>query len=158
MGSAKTFGMAFAKSALAAGEELPIEGVVFLSTHDRDKKGLIPIAKRLISLGFELIATNGTANVLLSNSVNVQRVLKVHEGRPNIEDLIRCGDIQLVINTPIGRQAAHDDKYLRRAALDYSVPIVTTLAGARAAVEGITSLQDQSLTINSLQDIHQWSR
>ncbi len=86
--------------------------------------------------------------------MNVQPVLKVHEGRPNIEDLIRSGQIQLVINTPIGRQAAHDDKYLRRAALDYSVPTLTTIAGARAAVEGITALQQQSLSVAALQDIH----
>jgi carbamoyl-phosphate synthase large subunit len=84
-------------------------------------------------------------------------VLKVHEGRPNIEDAIRSGRIQLVINTPIGRQATHDDKYLRRAALDYAVPTVTTLAGARAAVEAIAALQQQGLEIHALQDIHRAS-
>lgn len=154
MGSSKTFGMAYAKSELAAGEGLPTNGIVFLSTHDRDKPGLIPIAQNLVDLGFSLVATSGTAKSLSSAGINVETVLKVHEGRPNIEDLIRSGKIQLVINTPIGRQAAHDDKYLRRAALDYSVPTLTTLAGARAAVEGITSLQTQSITINALQDIH----
>ncbi|WP_320676911.1 carbamoyl-phosphate synthase large subunit [Prochlorococcus sp. MIT 1300] len=154
MGSAPGFGMAYAKSELAAGEALPIKGTVFLSTHDRDKLDLIPVASKLISLGFKLIATSGTAKVLSSGGLAVDSVLKVHEGRPNIEDLIRSGQIQLVINTPIGRQAAHDDKYLRRAALDYSVPTVTTLAGARAAVEGIAALQDQSPSIAALQDIH----
>jgi carbamoyl-phosphate synthase large subunit len=154
MGSAETFGMAYAKSAIAAGEALPTSGLVFLSTHDRDKPALISVAQRLRQLGFDLVATSGTANTLNNAGLNVRKVLKVHEGRPNIEDLIRSGQIQLVINTPIGRQAAHDDKYLRRAALDYSVPTVTTLAGARAAVEGINSLQDQSLSIKALQDIH----
>ena len=154
MGSANSFGMAYAKSELAAGEALPVKGIVFLSTHDRDKPGLIPIAKRLISLGFSLIATSGTARFLNEEGLEVESVLKVHEGRPNIEDMIRSGQIQLVINTPIGRQAAHDDKYLRRAALDYSVPILTTLAGARAAVQGIDALQHQSLSLAAIQDIH----
>ncbi len=154
MGSAPSFGMAYAKSELAAGDALPIKGTVFLSTHDRDKKELIPVAQSLIKLGFSLIATSGTANALLQANLEVKTVLKVHEGRPNIEDLIRSGTIQLVINTPIGRQAAHDDKYLRRAALDYSVPAVTTLAGARAAVEAIAALQQQSLSLAALQDIH----
>jgi len=82
-------------------------------------------------------------------------VLKVHEGRPNVEDAIRSGEIQLIINTPIGRQATHDDRYLRRAALDYQVPTVTTLAGARAAVAAVAALQGQNeLPINALQDLH----
>ena len=84
----------------------------------------------------------------------VESILKVHEGRPNIEDAIRSGRIQLIINTPIGRQAAHDDKYLRRAAIDYAVPAVTTLAGARAAVEAISALQAQTMAVTALQDIH----
>ena len=154
MGSASSFGMAFAKSEIAAGDSLPIRGTVFLSTHDRDKPALILVAERLIELGFDLTATSGTAQALNQAGLKVQPVLKVHEGRPNIEDLIRSGQIQLVINTPIGRQAAHDDKYLRRAALDYSVPTLTTIAGARAAVEGITALQQQSLSVAALQDIH----
>ena len=119
----------------------------------------MPVAARLIELGFKLIATSGTSLALQQAGLAVQPVLKVHEGRPNIEDMIRSNQVQLVINTPIGRQAAHDDKYLRRAALDYAVPTVTTLAGARAAVEAITALQDQqSLSINALQDIHATSR
>ncbi len=154
MGSASTFGMAYAKSELAAGEALPISGFVFLSTHDRDKAALIPVAKKLIELGFYLLATSGTAKVIENAGLKVERVLKVHEGRPNIEDLIRSRKVQLVINTPIGRQAIHDDKYLRKAALDYSVPTLTTLAGAGAAVKGIEALQNQSLSVSALQDIH----
>ena len=125
-----------------------------MSTHDRDKQALVPVARRLIELGFELTATVGTAKVLEHHGLAVTSVLKVHEGRPNIEDLIRSGGIQLAINTPIGRQAAHDDRYIRRAALDYSVPTVTTLAGARAAVEAIAALQAESLIIHALQDVH----
>jgi carbamoyl-phosphate synthase large subunit len=154
MGSAASFGMAYAKAELAAGEALPTQGVVFLSTHDRDKSALVPVARRLAELGFSLIATSGTAAALAADGLTVQSILKVHEGRPNIEDAIRSGQIQLVINTPVGRQAAHDDRYLRRAALDYAVPTVTTLAAARAAVEAIAALQGQTLTIHALQDVH----
>ena len=159
MGSADSFGMAYAKAELGAGEALPTQGTVFLSTHDRDKQALVPIAARLIELGFDVTATSGTAQALANAGLKVQSVLKVHEGRPNIEDQIRSNQVQLVINTPIGRQAAHDDKYLRRAALDYAVPTVTTLAGARAAVEAISALQQQPrLSIHALQDVHAMKR
>ena len=154
MGIASSAGMAYAKAELAAGEALPTSGTVFLSTHDRDKPALLPVAERLVGLGFDLIATGGTAEALRAAGLQVESILKVHEGRPNIEDAIRSARIQLIINTPIGRQAAHDDKYLRRAALDYAVPTVTTLAGARAAVEAITALQQQKIEVNALQDIH----
>jgi carbamoyl-phosphate synthase large subunit len=154
MGTASGFGLAYAKAELAAGEALPTSGTVFLSTHDRDKPALLPVAQRLAQLGFRLVATEGTAASLREAGLQVEPVLKVHEGRPNIEDAIRSGEIQLVINTPVGRQAAHDDKYLRRAAIDYAVTTVTTLAGARAAVEGIAALQGQELEINALQDMH----
>ena len=154
MGIASSAGMAYAKAELAAGEALPTSGTVFLSTHDRDKPALVPVAERLVGLGFDLIATGGTAEALRAAGLQVESILKVHEGRPNIEDAIRSARIQLIINTPIGRQAAHDDKYLRRAALDYAVPTVTTLAGARAAVEAITALQQQTIEVNALQDIH----
>ena len=154
MGIATSAGMAYAKAELAAGEALPTSGTVFLSTHDRDKPALLPVAERLVGLGFALIATGGTAEALRAAGLQVESILKVHEGRPNIEDAIRSARIQLIINTPIGRQAAHDDKYLRRAALDYAVPTVTTLAGARAAVEAITALQQQTIEVNALQDIH----
>ena len=154
MGWAPDFGMAYAKAEIAAGDALPTEGTVFLSTHDRDKLALIPVAQRLTALGFDLIATAGTAQTLSEAGLTVTPVLKVHEGRPNIEDQIRSGGVQLVINTPIGRQAAHDDRYIRRAALDYSVPTLTTLAGARSAVEGIEALQSRSIDIHALQDVH----
>ena len=129
MGTAPGFGLAYAKAELGAGEALPTSGTVFLSTHDRDKPALVPVAQRLAQLGFRLVATDGTARSLAEAGLAVDTILKVHEGRPNIEDAIRSGEIQLVINTPVGRQAAHDDKYLRRAAIDYAVTTVTTLAG-----------------------------
>jgi carbamoyl-phosphate synthase large subunit len=154
MGTASGFGLAYAKAELAASEALPTSGTVFLSTHDRDKPALLPVAQRLATLGFRLVATEGTAASLRDAGLTVEPVLKVHEGRPNIEDAIRSGEIQLVINTPVGRQAAHDDKYLRRAAIDYAVTTVTTLAGARAAVEAIAALQGQEMQVRALQDIH----
>ena len=154
MGTARGFGLAYAKAELGAGEALPTGGTVFLSTHDRDKPALVPVARRLSELGFRLVATEGTARAMVEAGLAVEPILKVHEGRPNIEDAIRSGEIQLVINTPVGRQAAHDDKYLRRAAIDYAVPAVTTLAGARAAVEAIAALQGEPLVVNALQDLH----
>ena len=159
MGIAPGFGLAYAKAELAAGEPLPTSGTVFLSTHDRDKPNLVPVARRLAAEGFALLATTGTADALRSAGLVVTSVLKVHEGRPNIEDAIRSGAVQLIINTPIGRRAAHDDRYLRHAALDYAVPTVTTLAGARAAVEAIDALlQHRQVEVVALQDIYPpWS-
>lgn len=155
MGSAESFGLAYAKAELGAGEVLPTGGTVFLSTHDRDKTPLVAVARGLASLGFRLMATSGTAEHLRREGLEVETVLKVHEGRPNVEDAIRSGGIQLIVNTPIGRQAAHDDRYLRRAALDYQVPTVTTLAAARAVVEAVTALQQRpDLPIHALQDLH----
>ena len=155
MGTAASFGLAYAKAELGASEVLPTEGTVFLSTHDRDKTGLIAVAQGLSGLGFRLMATDGTAAHLRGAGLEVETVLKVHEGRPNVEDAIRSGQIQLIINTPIGRQAAHDDRYLRRAALDYHVPTITTLAAARAVVEAVTALRGQNdLPIHALQDLH----
>ncbi|MCP9834634.1 MULTISPECIES: carbamoyl-phosphate synthase large subunit [unclassified Cyanobium] len=155
MGIAASFGLAYAKAELAAGEPLPTAGTVFLSTHDRDKPALVPVARHLLAAGFALTATAGTAAMLTAAGLEVETVLKVHEGRPNIEDAIRSGLVQLIVNTPVGRQAAHDDRYLRLAALDYAVPTVTTMAAARAAVEAIAALQQQQqVEVAALQDIH----
>jgi len=156
MGLAKDFGIAYAKSELAAGNGLPSEGVAFLSTNDLDKKNLEEIAKELLILGFKLNATKGTAMYLTNLGIQVEEVLKVHEGRPNIEDLIRSGLVQLVINTPIGSQALHDDAYLRRAALEYNIPTFTTIPGAKAAIKAIKALQSNKIHTYSLQEIHNY--
>ncbi len=156
MGLAKDFGIAYAKSELAAGNGVPCEGVAFLSTNDLDKKNLEEIAKELLILGFKLIATKGTASYLVDLGIQVEEVLKVHEGRPNIEDLIRSGLVQLVINTPIGSQALHDDAYLRRAALEYNIPTFTTIPGAKAAIKAIKALQSNKIDTYSLQEIHNY--
>ncbi len=154
MGLAKDFGMAYAKSELAAGNGVPSEGVAFLSTNDFDKEYLFEIANDLTSLGFELVATKGTAEYLVNLGITVQRVLKVHEGRPNIEDMIRSGLIQLVINTPVGSQAMHDDAYLRKASLEYNIPTFTTIPGAKAAIKAIKALRVSEISTLSLQEIH----
>ncbi len=156
MGFAEDFGLAYAKSELAAGNGVPSEGVAFLSTNDLDKEKLEDIAKELLVLGFKLIATKGTAKYLLNLGIHVDEVLKVHEGRPNIEDLIRSGLIQLVINTPVGSQAFHDDAYLRRAALEYNIPTFTTIPGAKAALQAIKSLRINKIDTISLQEIHNY--
>ena len=156
MGLAKDFGLAYAKSELAAGNGVPSKGVAFLSTNDLDKENLESIARELLILGFKLNATKGTASYLSDLGIHVEEVLKVHEGRPNIEDLIRSGLIQLVINTPVGSQALYDDAYLRRAALEYNIPTFTTIPGANAAIKAIKSLRINKIDTFSLQEIHKY--
>ncbi len=156
MGLAKDFGIAYAKSELAAGNGVPSKGVAFLSTNDLDKKNLEVVARELLILGFKLIATKGTAAYLVNLGIQVEEVLKVHEGRPNIEDLIRSGLVQLIVNTPIGSQALHDDAYLRRAALEYNIPTFTTIPGAKAAIKAIKALQINKIDTYSLQEIHNY--
>ena len=154
MGLAKDFGIAYAKSELAAGNGVPTEGVAFLSINDLDKEYLFEIANDLTNLGFKLIATEGTSRYLSKLGIDVQSVFKVHEGRPNIEDMIRSGLVQLVINTPIGSQALFDDEYLRRAALEYNVPTFTTIPGSKAAIKAIKALRVFKIETVSLQEIH----
>jgi len=156
MGIAKDFGMAYAKSELAAGNGVPTSGIAFLSTNDLDKVFLYEIANDLKTLGFKLIATEGTSKYLSNLGIKVKSVFKVHEGRPNIEDMIRSGLVQLVINTPIGSQALYDDEYLRRASLEYNVPTFTTISAAKAAIKAIKSLRTSDLETFSLQEIHDY--
>ena len=134
----------------------PSEGVAFLSTNDSDNRNLEEVARELLILGFKLIATKGTAAYLVDLDIQVEEVLKVNEGRPNIEDLIRSGLVQLIINTPIGSQALHDDADLRRAALEYNIPTFTTIPGAKAAIKAIKALQRKKIDAYSLQEIHNY--
>ncbi|MEO0540161.1 MAG: ATP-grasp domain-containing protein, partial [Cyanobacteria bacterium P01_A01_bin.105] len=152
MGIDHDFAKAFAKAELAASQTLPTGGTVFVSISDRDKAAVIPIAQSLSELGFNLIATAGTRKVLQSNGMAVDLVYKVHEGRPHVLDAIKNQQIQLIINTPIGEAAQEDDRSIRRTALDYKVPITTTLAGARATAEAIRSLQQHPLQVKAIQD------
>ena len=153
MGVDPDFGTAFAKAALGAGQRLPLTGTVFVSVNSRDKAAIVPVVKELLDLGFEVLATEGTRKVLHEHGLKaVQLTLKIHEGRPNIRDAIVNGQVQLVINTPAGAQAQFDDRAIRRTALVYKVPIITTIAGAKATAAAIRSLQSQPLTVKSLQE------
>ena len=153
MGASHAFGNAFAKAWLGAGHRLPQGGAAFLSVHDRDKPGLLPVAHRLSELGFELTATAGTADYLRHHGLDVRTVLKVHEARPHVVDLLINGEIALVINTPLGRESHEDDGLIRRTALKYDIPCITTLSGAMACAEGIAALRKEGLSVRSLQEM-----
>jgi carbamoyl-phosphate synthase large subunit len=153
MGIDSDFGKAFAKAELAAGVRLAASGTVFISMNDRDKEAAVPVVKDLIDLGFKVVATSGTRQVLREKGIeNVDLVLKVHEGRPHVIDLIKNEQIQFIINTPTGEESQTDARLIRRTALDYKLPIITTLAGARATVAAIRSLQSQPLEVQALQE------
>jgi carbamoyl-phosphate synthase large subunit len=152
MGIDEDFGRAFAKAELAAGQKLPLSGKVFISTNDRDKLAVVPIGRDLINLGFQIVATAGTRKVLRDNGLEVESVLKLHEGRPHVVDIIKNGDIQLIINTPSGEEAQADGRLIRRTALMYKIPLITTLAGAKATAAAIKQLQSQPLKVKALQD------
>ena len=154
MGSSPLFGNAFAKAWIAAGHRLPVAGAAFLSVHDRDKKSLVPVARRLAELGFEILATSGTAAYLIGEGLTIRRINKIHEGRPNLVDHLINRDIDLVINTPLGRESHEDDAMIRQTALKYDIPCITTLSGASAAAEGIAALQEHGLDVASLQELH----
>jgi carbamoyl-phosphate synthase large subunit len=153
MGISSTFGLAFAKAQLAAGQRLPSEGSVFLSVNDHDKRHVAGLAGDLAAAGLKILATRGTAAALASAGIEVETVYKVNEGRPNIVDLIKTGKVSLVINTPLGRESFYDEKSIRRAAVRYQVPCITTLSAARAAAQGIRARIGKSYDIAALQDL-----
>ncbi|MDD5457508.1 MAG: carbamoyl-phosphate synthase large subunit [Candidatus Margulisbacteria bacterium] len=155
MGISDNFGSAFAKSQIAAGEKFPTGGTVFVSVNDRDKLKVVPIVQKLIELGFNIISTKGTANVLKENNLKVKEVLKVHEGRPNITDMIRNKEIQLIINTPLGKTAHIDDKVIRQTALKYKAFTITTISAASAAAYAIEKVQMNKFQVKSLQEYYQ---
>lgn len=154
MGSAETFGEAFAKAQLSAGQALPTRGTVFISVIDRYKQESIELAKRFVELGFNLVATHGTADRLEKAGLSVDRVYKVKEGRPNVVDLIKGESVQLVVNTPHGAEPWFDEKAIRRAAVTNRIPTITTMAAAWAAAEGIAALQRSEVNVRSLQQWH----
>jgi carbamoyl-phosphate synthase large subunit len=152
MGIDTDFGRAYAKAQLAAGQNLPLQGTVFISVSDRDKQAVIPVAREFVGLGFRLLATEGTQKVLAEHGIPVDKVLKLHEGRPHVIDAIKNHQIQLIINTPSGVEAQQDGQKIRRTALAYKIPLVTTLAGAKATAAAIRALQSGSLQVKCLQD------
>jgi len=154
MGIADTFGLAFYKAQEAAGTKLPTEGNALLTVSDKDKEDLLPIAKRLYDLGFRIYSTVGTGEYLESNGIKTYKIKKLHEGRPNISDAIKNKDIHLIINTPAGQAGQHDDSYIRIMAIQNRIPYITTLAAARASVEGIECARKSDTAPKSLQDYY----
>ena len=154
MGSGLTFGEAFAKAQLAAGQVLPIRGTVFISVNDHDKDQVVPLARRFADLGFSIAATLGTALCLERAGLQVEKVYRVKEGRLNVVDLIKTNRVQLVVNTPEGQNSHFDEKAIRRAVVLYRVPTVTTIAASWAVAEGIAALLSNQVNVCSLQQWH----
>ena len=155
MGIGDTFGEAYARAMLGAGLTLPERGTAFISVNDADKGQAVILARKLTRLGFEIIATLGTADRLREVGLEVENVFKVNEGRPNIVDHIKRGEIALIINTPLGRASHFDEQAIRRAALQYNVPCVTTMTGAQAIVEAIgAQAANGDMKVRSLQELH----
>ncbi|HYV25573.1 MAG TPA: carbamoyl-phosphate synthase large subunit, partial [Pyrinomonadaceae bacterium] len=155
MGIGETFGEAYAKAMTAAGLDLPRSGTAFISVNDADKGQAVVLARRLSRLGFQLVASVGTAARLREVGLECDTVFKVNEGRPNVADYIKQGDIALVINTPLGRASHYDEQAIRRAALQHNVPCVTTMTGAQALVEALAARSDnQPITVHPLQELH----
>jgi len=155
LGMANSFGLAFYKSQQAAKSELPLQGTVLITVTDPDKKDITRTAKEFDKLGFRIKATDGTYKHLIANGIRAEQILKMHEGRPNIVDAIKNGEIHLVINTPGGRLSKSDDSYIRKAAIKYKIPYVTTTAAAAAAVKGIAETRSNGVApVRSLQSYH----
>ena len=155
MGIDTDFGRAFAKSQLAAGQHLPTQGTVFVSVKDSDKDGVYPVVHQLYEMGFDFLATRGTSSHLEDAGIPNRLAKKIAEGRPNVIDYIKNTDIQLVINTPSGKESAGGSRRIRRTALRYGLPYATTLAGACAMASGIEALKKRKVTVQSLQDFHE---
>ncbi len=154
MGGASSFGAAFAKAQLAAGQRLPDAGRAFISVNDEDKPNVIPIARGLAELGFELLATRGTAAYLRAHDLDAEVVFKINEGRPHVGDRLLNREVDLVINTPLGRESFFDDLAMRRIAMMLGVPCITTLTGASATVSAIRALRSEELSVLPLQEHH----
>ena len=154
MGIDYNFGIAYYKAQLAAGMKLPTKGTVFVSVKEDDKQKILPVVKKLKEMGFTILATEGTAKFLTKNGIDAKVVLKVSQGRPNILDLIINKQVDLIINTPSGKKGKTEGYYIRRAAVDYGIPYITTVSGAMAAVKGIEAVK-YTMTIKSIQEYHE---
>jgi carbamoyl-phosphate synthase large subunit len=155
MGIGENFGEAFGKAQLAAGAPLPDSGTVFISVNDRDKAAAVEVAKKFAEFGFKLVATRGTAAALKAAGLPVKTVFKVNEGRPNAVDFLKVGSLQLVIYTTTGAHSFSDEQAIRRAAVAYRVPCITTISGAKAAAQAVASRRRDPIRVWSLQQIHQ---
>jgi carbamoyl-phosphate synthase large subunit len=154
MGIDADLGLAYAKSQMAAPPPLPKGGHVFISVKDTDKESVIPVAREFVKLGFGIISTSGTAEALRAASIPVTKVFKLREGRPNVLDRVKNGEINFIINTPSGKIPREDEVSIRNASLAQKIPIMTTIRAAQASANGIRSLQKSGLTVKSLQEYH----
>jgi carbamoyl-phosphate synthase large subunit len=152
MGIDSSFGLAFAKSQLGAGQALPLEGTVFISVCNNDKRDVILVAKKLEDLGFKLVATEGTADALAKNDVEVGKLRKISVGRPNVLDLIKNKEVKLIINTVSGKNPRKDEIYIRNQAIASNIPLVSTISAARAVVNGIEALKKRGISVKTLQE------
>ncbi len=155
LGIADSFGLAFFKVEDEAGQRLPTEGTVLITVAPKDKEAIRDVAQKLAKLGFKILATEGTHKFLTKNGIEATVVKKMHEGRPNLLDKIYNKEVNLVINTPMGKSSKHDDSYIRKAAIKYKIPYITTTAAAKAAAEGISAyLKNEGITVKSIQEYH----
>ena len=154
LGLADSFGLAYYKAQEATGQSLPSEGTVLITVEEKDKGGILEVARAFTNIGFKIKASEGTYKFFIDQGISSERILKMHEGRPNIVDAIKNGEIQLVINTPAGRLSKYDDSYIRKAAIKYKIPYITTVAAAVAAVRGIAAFRQGHGRAKSLQSYH----
>jgi carbamoyl-phosphate synthase large subunit len=155
MGIAPHFGEAFFKAEMAAGDPLPLSGTIFLSINRQSKEALLPEMKLLHELGFRMVATEGTALFLNGHGIPCERIYKVSEGRPNITDLIKNGEVDLIINTPTGKIPKYDAFSIRQAALRYRMPIITTVSAAKSAVQGLMEVRKRNdVSVRTIQEYH----
>ncbi|MCL7475613.1 MAG: carbamoyl-phosphate synthase large subunit [Methanosarcinales archaeon] len=154
LGMADSFEIAFFKSQVAAGSSLPMEGTALITVASSDHKRALPVAKELDSMGFRIISTDGTASFLKENGIECEGIKKLHEGRPNIVDAMHNGEIQFVLNTPVGKEGAYDDSYIRKSAIKYNIPYHTTTAAALAAAKGIRAAREKRIGVRSVQSYH----
>ncbi|OPY82197.1 MAG: Carbamoyl-phosphate synthase large chain [Smithella sp. PtaU1.Bin162] len=154
LGLADSFGLAYYKAEEATGQILPAKGAVLITVEEKDKSGVLEVARAFEKMGFKILASEGTHKFLVSQGIVSERILKMHEGRPNIVDAVKNGEIQLVINTPVGRLGKYDDSYIRKAAIKYKIPYITTIAAAVAAAKGIAAFSHGHGRAKSLQSYH----
>ncbi len=152
MGSDESFPMAFAKSQMAANSPLPKSGTIFISVADRDKIDMIPIARAFAGLGYHLMATHGTAKTFREQGIPIQEIPKIQEGRPNLIDMMKNGQVAMILNTPSGRGRRTEEGRIRAAAVSHRVTCITTLAAAQAAVDACTEMRSKEQTVTALQD------
>jgi carbamoyl-phosphate synthase large subunit len=154
LGMADSFGMAFYKAQEAAKQTLPCEGAVLITVSENDRPGVLEVARQFAHLGFKIKATQGTHKFLSEKGIQSEAIFKLHEDRPHIVDAIKSQEIHLIVNTPSGKLSKHDDSYIRKAAIKYKIPYITTLAGALAAARGIGEIRRGRSQVRSLQSYH----